>query len=218
MFKILLYKELKLEFRTKETYLSMLILGAVLIFLFSVSMGQLIRTMVHPITFFWIIVFLISSFGLYRSYQNEKNMDSFSMILSSPVDSSLIYLAKVVAFFIQITIVQILLIPIAVFFLKISLNHYILIFVLTLGVNLFLSAIGNIICSMTLRSKNNEMIIPILLFPFSTPILLSVIKATIGISSEAAFFSYSNWIFLIVVSIVVFLLLGIWSYDDIIKE
>ena len=61
MFKTLLYKELKLEFRTKETYLSMLILGAVLIFLFSVSMGQLIGTMVHPITFFWIIVFLIFS-------------------------------------------------------------------------------------------------------------------------------------------------------------
>ena len=65
MFKTLLYKELKSEFRTKETSLSMLILGVVLIFLFSISMGQLINTRIHPITFFWIIIFLISSFGLY---------------------------------------------------------------------------------------------------------------------------------------------------------
>ena len=216
MLKILLYKELKLEFRSKETFLSMFSLGLVLIFLFSISIGRL--EIENPITFFWIIIFFISSLGLYRSYQNEKNMDSFSMILSSPVDASLIYLSKVIAFFIQITIVELLLAPIAFLFLNINLNYYILILMVSLGGNLFLSSIGNLISSMTLRSKTNEMIIPILLFPFSIPILLSIIKATIGISSGLDFFSYSNWIFLIIISTVLFLLLGIWGYDDIIKE
>lgn len=216
MLKILLYKELKLELRSKETFLSMLSLGLVLIFLFSISIGRVETE--NPITFFWITIFLISSLGLYRSYQNEKNMDSFSMILSSPVDASLIYLSKVIAFFIQITIVQLLLAPIALFFLNIDLNHYILILIVSLGGNLFLSSIGNLISSMTLRSKTNAMIIPILLFPFSIPILLSIIKSTIGISSGLDFFSYSNWIFLIIISTVLFLLLGIWGYDDIIKE
>tara|TARA_B100002052_G_C15722877_1_gene524991 strand:+ start:247 stop:897 length:651 start_codon:yes stop_codon:yes gene_type:complete len=216
MLKTLINKEMKVELRTKQTFTSMLILGIVLIFLFSISMGKL--DIDAPITFFWVIIFLISSFGLYRSYQNEKDMGSFLMTTSSPVDPSIIYLAKVIAFFIQITIIQLLLAPIAFFFLKINLDNYLLLFILSLGANLFLSVLGNIICSMTLHSKNNEMIIPILLFPFSTPVLLSVIKSTAGISEGAMFSIYSNWIFLIIASVIVFLIIGIWSYNDIIKE
>ena len=216
MLKTLINKEMKVELRTKQTFTSMLILGIVLIFLFSISMGKL--DVDAPITFFWVIIFLISSFGLYRSYQNEKDMGSFLMTTSSPVDPSIIYLAKVIAFFIQITIIQLLLAPIAFFFLKINLDNYLLLFILSLGANLFLSVLGNIICSMTLHSKNNEMIIPILLFPFSTPVLLSVIKSTVGISEGAMFSIYSNWIFLIIASVIVFLIIGIWSYNDIIKE
>ena len=216
MLKTLINKEMKVELRTKQTFTSMLILGIVLIFLFSISMGKL--DVDAPITFFWVIIFLISSFGLYRSYQNEKDMGSFLMTTSSPVDPSIIYLAKVMAFFIQITIIQLLLAPIAFFFLKINLDNYLLLFILSLGANLFLSVLGNIICSMTLHSKNNEMIIPILLFPFSTPVLLSVIKSTVGISEGAMFSIYSNWIFLIIASVIVFLIIGIWSYNDIIKE
>lgn len=216
MLKTLINKEMKVELRTKQTFTSMLILGIVLIFLFSISMGKL--DIDAPITFFWVIMFLISSFGLYRSYQNEKDMGSFLMTTSSPVDPSIIYLAKVIAFFIQITIIQLLLAPIAFFFLKINLDNYLLLFILSLGANLFLSVLGNIICSMTLHSKNNEMIIPILLFPFSTPVLLSVIKSTAGISEGAMFSIYSNWIFLIIASVIVFLIIGIWSYNDIIKE
>ena len=83
---------------------------------------------------------------------------------------------------------------------------------------MFLSLLGNIICSMTLRSKNNEMIIPILLFPFSIPILLSIIKVTQSISDGSTFITYSNWIFLIIASNILFLVIGIWSYNDIIKE
>ena len=216
MLKTLINKEMKVELRTKQTFTSMLILGIVLIFLFSISMGKLDIDV--PITFFWVIIFLISSFGLYRSYQNEKDMGSFLMTTSSPVDPSIIYLAKVIAFFIQITIIQLLLAPIAFFFLKINLDNYLILFFLSLGANLFLSVLGNIICSMTLHSKNNEMIIPILLFPFSTPVLLSVIKSTAGISEGAMFSIYSNWIFLIIASVIVFLIIGIWSYNDIIKE
>ena len=216
MLKTLINKEMKVELRTKQTFTSMLILGIVLIFLFSISMGKL--DIDAPITFFWVIMFLISSFGLYRSYQNEKDMGSFLMTTSSPVDPSIIYLAKVMAFFIQITIIQLLLAPIAFFFLKINLDNYLLLFILSLGANFFLSVLGNIICSMTLHSKNNEMIIPILLFPFSTPVLLSVIKSTAGISEGAMFSIYSNWIFLIIASVIVFLIIGIWSYNDIIKE
>ena len=107
MLKTLINKEMKVELRTKQTFTSMLILGIVLIFLFSISMGKL--DIDAPITFFWVIIFLISSFGLYRSYQNEKDMGSFLMTTSSPVDPSIIYLAKVMAFFIQITIIQLLL-------------------------------------------------------------------------------------------------------------
>ena len=78
MLSTLIIKELKNEFRTKETFFSMITLGTVLIFLFSISSG--INNTKQSIAFFWITIFIISSFGLYRSYQIEKDLDAFTMI------------------------------------------------------------------------------------------------------------------------------------------
>ena len=116
MLNTLIFKELKLEFRTKETMLSMFLLGIILSFLFSISVENFKQEFV--IVYFWIIIFMISSLGLYRSYQNEKNLDSFNLMLSSPVDPSIIFISKVVSFFIQIFIVQIFLFPIFILFLS----------------------------------------------------------------------------------------------------
>ena len=216
MLNTLIFKELKLEFRTKETILSMFLLGIILTFLFSISIENVKQEFV--IVYFWIIIFMISSLGLYRSYQNEKNLDSFNLMLSSPVDPSIIFISKVVSFFIQILIVQIFLFPIFILFFKLNLTISYEVVFLTLVTNWYISSLGNIIGGITLRSNRNEMIIPILLFPFSAPILLAIIRATEAIVGNYSFYEFSNWIFIIITSSIVVFILGIWAYYDIIKE
>ena len=216
MLNTLIFKELKLEFRTKETMLSMFLLGIILSFLFSISIENVKQEFV--IVYFWIIIFMISSLGLYRSYQNEKNLDSFNMMLSSPVDPSIIFISKVISFFIQILIVQIFLFPIFILFFKLNFNFSYAVLFLTFATNWYISSLGNIIGGITLRSNRNEMIIPILLFPFSAPILLAIIRATEGIVNNYSFYDFSNWIFIIITSSIVVFILGIWAYYDIIKE
>lgn len=216
MLNTLIFKELKLEFRTKETMLSMFLLGIILTFLFSISVENVKQEFV--IVYFWIIIFMISSLGLYRSYQNEKNLDSFNLMLSSPVDPSIIFISKVVSFFIQIFIVQIFLFPIFILFFKLNLSISYEVVFLTLVTNWYISSLGNIIGGITLRSNRNEMIIPILLFPFSAPILLAIIRATEAIVGNYSFYEFSNWIFIIITSSIVVFILGIWAYYDIIKE
>ena len=216
MLNTLIFKELKLEFRTKETMLSMFLLGIILTFLFSISIENVKQEFI--IVYFWIIIFMISSLGLYRSYQNEKNLDSFNLMLSSPVDPSIIFISKVVSFFIQIFIVQIFLFPIFILFFKLNLSISYEVVFLTLVTNWYISSLGNIIGGITLRSNRNEMIIPILLFPFSAPILLAIIRATEAIVGNYSFYDFSNWIFIIITSSIVVFILGIWAYYDIIKE
>ena len=216
MLNNLIIKELKLEFRTKETILSMFLLGIILTFLFSITIENVKQEFI--IVYFWIIIFMISSLGLYRSYQNEKNLDSFNMMLSSPVDPSIIFISKVISFFIQILIVQIFLFPIFILFFKLNFNFSYGVLFLTFATNWYISSLGNIIGGITLRSNRNEMIIPILLFPFSAPILLAIIRATEGIVNNYSFYDFSNWIFIIITSSIVVFILGIWAYYDIIKE
>ena len=216
MLNNLIIKELKLEFRTKETILSMFLLGIILTFLFSITIENVKQEFI--IVYFWIIIFMISSLGLYRSYQNEKNLDSFNMMLSSPVDPSIIFISKVISFFIQILTVQIFLFPIFILFFKLNFNFSYAVLFLTLATNWYISSLGNIIGGITLRSNRNEMIIPILLFPFSAPILLAIIRATEGIVNNYSFYDFSNWIFIIITSSIVVFILGIWAYYDIIKE
>ena len=84
-----------------------------LTFLFSISIENVKQEFV--IVYFWIIIFMISSLD-YIGHIKMKSLDSFNLMLSSPVDPSIIFISKVVSFFIQILIVQIFLFPIFILF------------------------------------------------------------------------------------------------------
>ena len=150
----LIKKELLQELRGRESVLSMTVFGVAVILLFAFAFNA------APVEFqnflpglIWMTYFFTAVLGLLRSFSAEREMDAFALLLSSPVDRSLIYLAKVTAFWIFLCIVQLITMPLFSLFLKMDFGGGLLkIIPLFMLINAAISAVGILIAGMGIRT------------------------------------------------------------------
>ena len=220
MFTILLKKELFVEFRNKEVVLSMLAFGVavLLIFSFSLSGDPKINHEMAP-GLFWTLVILSSSLGLHRLFGQEKDFDAFASLIAAPIDRGTLYLAKWVSGIMFLTVTEFLIIMPFFLFLGLSLPITILpgIGIVLLG-NLGIVAVGVIVSGLAMRAKMSAVLLPVLLFPLITPLLIACVKATIGWYHVLPFSQWQFWLLIMTSYVVIFSLAGYIFFDHITEE
>ena len=99
MLKLLIKKETNQILKNKYVYLSMIVCGLVISILFSMLLNNNASTFIVA-GLFWIMIFFVSSLGLYRSMEAEIKMKAYYNLLLSPIDKGYIFISKSIAFFI----------------------------------------------------------------------------------------------------------------------
>ena len=96
-----------------------------------------------------------------------------------PAPGAELFLAKVLANFIFVTIVQIALAPVflVMYNLRVAGQAWLLALVLPLG-TWALVANGTFFAALAIRSRNRELLLPLILFPIFLPALLGMVQAT----------------------------------------
>mgnify|MGYP001025886637 FL=1 len=220
MFWLLVRKDLLLESRTKEITISMLAFGlaTVLIYALAFSASPAIYRSFAP-GLFWVIILFASALGLHRMFVLEKEFDAFSLSISAPVDRGIIFLAKWISGTILLIISETVIIPPFVMFMGLSLpnNWLIMIMIIIIG-NLGIMAVGSLVSGLAMRAKMSEILLPILLFPLVSPLLIGAVKATNGWFQGIPFMNWQFWVLLMITFVVVFALLGYTIYDHITEE
>jgi heme exporter protein B len=97
----------------------------------------------------------------------------------APTSGAQLFLAKVIANFLFVSIVQIVLAPVfmVMYNLRIEGNPWQLVLVLPLG-TWALVANGTFFAALSIRSRNRELLLPLILFPIFMPALLAMVLAT----------------------------------------
>jgi len=100
----------------------------------------------------------------------------------APTPGAELFLAKVLANFLFVTIVQILLAPVFLVMYNLSIlgQGWLLAVVLPLG-TWALVANGTFFAALSIRSRNRELLLPLILFPIFVPALLAMVQATTAI-------------------------------------
>lgn len=173
-------KDLISELKTKQVLGTMIIFAGLVILVLSFAFDPTNNTTKSVIPgAVWIIIVFSGILGLNRSLISEQRNDTMHGLLVSPMESSSIYLGKFIANFSMILIVEVVSIPFLflLFDYKItgSLGYFIL--VLFLGSFGFI-AIGTFLAALASNSKSSEMLLPLLLFPITSPVLIGVTQAT----------------------------------------
>ena len=220
MFLTLLKKELFIEFRSREVILSMLIFGLsiILVFAFTSNVSKVIVANYAP-GMFWIMVLLVTVLGVHRSFSYEKEFDAFSLLISSPIDRGLIYLAKWISGFIFLTIMEaIVIIPFFKFLLIEYPSDLLLSVVTTLLINLAIMSVASLVSGIAMRANLSEVLVPILFFPLVSPVVIAASKISAGIMAGEPYELWQIWLLIVISIIVIFSLVGYTLFDFITEE
>ena len=220
MFFTLFKKELFIEFRTKEVVLSMLIFGLsiILAFAFSSNVSKVIVANYAP-GMFWVMILFVTTLGVHRSFSYEKEFDAFSLLVGSPIDRGMIYLAKWLSGSIFLTIMEaIIIIPFFKFLLIELPSNFLLFSMTSILINLAIMSVAILVAGIAMRASLSEVLVPILFFPHVSPVIISATKITSGILSNDPYQLWKIWLLIVVSVIVIFVLAGYTLFDFITEE
>ena len=216
----LIKKELLIEFRSKQIILSMLIFGLAIILIFALSSNissEILSN--YSAGMFWLMNLFVVVIGVHRSFAYEKEFDAVSLLVSAPVDRGMIFLSKWVSGFIFITTTQ--LIIIAPFFklLLLDIPENISFFILTsLLINLAMMSIASIVSGIVIRSNFSEVLLPLLMFPLLSPLMIAATKISNDIINSQSYELWNVWVLIIASIVVLFGLAGYALFDFIVEE
>jgi len=204
---LLAKKDLYSELKTKQIMVTQIIFAGLVIVVFSFAFDPANNTTKAVIPgVIWVIIVFAGILGLNRSFISEQRNDTMQGLLVAPMEAASIYLGKFLANFTMMMIVELVSIPFLflLFDFKFygSLPYFIL--VVFLGSFGFI-AIGTFLAALAANSKSSEMLLPLLLFPITTPILIGVVQATrIILTNMEMFSSAVAWIQLVTAYDVIF--------------
>jgi heme exporter protein B len=212
------WKDLAAEWRSRELISSMGVFALLVIFIFNFAL-ELDAAARANVTagVLWVTFTFAGTLGLNRSMAIEKDRGCLDGLLLAPVDRTAIYFGKALANFIFILAIAAIVLPIYSILYNTNLFNPGLLLVILLGVEGYV-AVGTLLATMAVQTRTRDILLPILLFPVTIPVLIAAVKASSGFLQEIPYDQISSWINLLVVFDAVFTALAFMVFDYIVEE
>lgn len=174
------WKDLYSEWKTRQVLTTMIIFAGLVIVVCSFAFDPSNNTMKAVIPgVIWVIIVFSGILGLNRSFLSEQKNDNMHALLTAPLDPASIYLGKFIANLIMLLIVEIVALPFLFLLFDFREMGSFPYFILVLFIGSFgFVAIGTFLAALAANSRSSEMLLPIMLFPLVSPILIGAVQAT----------------------------------------
>jgi heme exporter protein B len=215
---VLLGKELRTEFRSREllTTTVVFILMVIVLFSFTFDPSSAESRRFGP-GLLWLAFLFAASLMLQPCFLREQSNDTLSALRLSVDDPFAIFLAKLIAntFFLLLT--EFLLLPIFSVLYNVPVLPVLgwLILVLFLG-SLGVSIAGTALSAISAQARMRELLLPLLLLPLLTPVLVASTEVTAALLDPAPYVSWKGVGFLAVFDLV--FLTALWLFGEYLLE
>ena len=204
-------KDLRSELRNKEVMNAAVSFTVVVLLLFSFAFERLVDTDVREISggLLWIVYLFAGILILNRSFAREVAGDCLDALVAAPVSGGSIFLGKALANSILLLVLECISLLIFGIFYDVDwtgvLGPLLLVFVLgTWG----LTVVGTIFSALTANNRLRELMLPLLVFPITLPVLMACVELTSVILTGQPFGESIIWLKLLFGFGVIFSLLG----------
>ena len=221
-FLYLAWKDLLIEFRTKQMLNSMVIFSLLVIVIFNYSFSNILFNIeVADIApgILWIAFTFAGMLGLSRSFASEKEEGCLDGLKLCPVDPSTIYLGKVVFNLVIMFMIEAIIVPLFIVLFNFSdvkgLGGLIVIILLgTIGFIL----VGTLFSALTVNMRTREILLPVILFPIIIPLIMLAVMATQKVLSTGDLFTAIDEIKLLIVYDLVFFIAAQLVFEYVIED
>ncbi len=219
----LLAKDLRSEFRAKESlglqiFLALLLSSMASLSAYSAFFSPREINSIAPI-FLWLIFFFTATLSLSRAFEYELALGGLWGVYLSGAAPEAIFLAKLCSNIAISLIGQLSAILCLTVFLNLNWGAILPnLLLLSLGVIIGYGALSTLLTLVALRSKLRGMLLPVILFPLLFPLLFAALELTQGVVSGNGINWGSPWVTLLAGLDVIYALLGINLFGSLLQD
>jgi heme exporter protein B len=179
---VLLSKELRTEFRSRELLTTTVVFILVVLILFSFAISPTTEeSREFGPGLLWLAILFAASLMLQPCFLREQSNDTLSSLRLAVSDPFSIFLAKLIANTLFLLLTELIMLPFFAIFYNVPIlpEFHWLVLVLFLG-SLGISVAGTALSAISAQARMRELLLPLLLLPLLTPVL--VVSATVTVS------------------------------------
>jgi heme exporter protein B len=214
----ILWKDIVAELRARELLggMAMFALLVLLIFNFAFDLRVDNVAAVAP-GVLWVAFTFAGVLGLARSFVVEKDRGSLDGLLLAPIDRGAIYLAKMIGNFVFMTIVEAVCLPVFTAFFNFGVISMSVVAITILG-TLGFAAVGTLFSAMAVNTRARDVMLPLLVFPISVPVVIAAVEATSQVFAGNAALDLARWLALLLAFDLIFVVVCFIVFDFVVEE
>ena len=172
-------KDLLLEARSRERLLSMATFAVLVAVVFSFAVDPSVRARSIGGAMIWVTVLFAGTLGMGRSWALEREAEALTGVMLAPVDRGALFLGKWLANLAIVLAVESLIFPVYALFFNLGFQGSLaaLVAVVVLATVGFM-ALGTLFGAIAAHTRLGETLLPILLLPLLTPVIIFACAAT----------------------------------------
>jgi heme exporter protein CcmB len=216
-------KDLVVELRSREILYAMVLFAVLVVIIFSFAFSveeQATYQMAGGIL--WVVVAFSGTVGLGRFFEREREGETNRALLLSPASRPAIYLGKMIGVLLFILITEAVVVPLVTLLMGLEVRSMGLLIATLLAGSVGFAAVGSLFAASLMQSRSRDLLLPVLLFPIATPVIVAGAKGTAALLGDPSAVSGAQsalvWLQLLVAFDLVFVTLSMWAFGPLTRS
>jgi heme exporter protein CcmB len=216
---LIAWKDLRIEFRSREILYTMAFFGGLLAVVYSFvfpSKSELVPLAAPGML--WVSVAFAGTIGLGRAFDRERENDTMRALLLSPVPRLAVFLGKAAATTLLVLSVAAVVVPLLALLLGADLfaEPGVLALSLVFGAIGF-SVVGSVFSAALIKVRSRDVLLPVILYPLLIPLFVAGTSITAG---QLAGNDQKVWYWMGFLGIydAAFLVVSLWIFESMVIE
>jgi heme exporter protein B len=218
---LVLRKDVVIEAKSFEMFSTTLFfaVSCVLVFAFAlVRDGTVVADAAAGIL--WIAIAFAGTLALGRTFERERYAETLRALLLAPAPRAAIYVGKLLGIVLLLVVAEAALVPLVTLLFSAPLfARPLQLAGLLLAGTVGFAAVGTLFAAMLVRSRTRDVMLPILLYPITVPVIIAGVRGTAALLEASPDEPVARmWIALLAAFDVVFITLALWTFEPLMTE
>jgi heme exporter protein CcmB len=218
---LVLRKDVAIEVKSREILYTTLLFAVSCVLVFAIAFVKEGEPLVDAAAgILWIAIEFAGTLALGRTFERERYSETLRALLLAPASRASIYVGKMLGIVLLLAVAEALLVPLVaiLFHAPLFAQAGLLAALLATGTIGF-AAVGTLFAAMLVRARTRDVMLPILLYPMTVPIMIGGVRGTTALLQSPADLPMAvMWIGLLGAIDIVFITLALWTFEPVMTE
>jgi heme exporter protein CcmB len=214
-------KDILIELRSREIIYTTLFfaVSCALVFAFGfVREGRPVEDAAAGIL--WIAIAFSGTLALGRAFERERQSETLRALMMAPVDRPALYVGKLVGVLMLLAVVEAIIVPLVALMFQAPIFRHAALMAGLLGTGTIgFAAVGTLFGAMLVRAQSRDVLLPILLYPITIPVIIGGVRGTAALlQADADIPVATAWLSMLTFFDIVFVTLALWTFEPAMTE